>query len=344
MRYAAQSPELDRTLDVVRDRLLTATHLARLCPGRRVPSVRRMAQLTGLDRRAVHRAYRKLAAEGFLETRPGCGTFLSEEITPGSQHIPTAKLLAAVERCLADAADLGLSPVAFGQVLAILVGDGLRGYPVAVAECNHEQIGLIALEVRAALGVVVHPLMLREVGGDPGGVLHRVRAVIGTSCHREEVLALAAPFGLPVHWVAQDPEMAAPFLRRAAEGRVVMVVRDRQFARGFLRLLAELRAPDEIVARFEVVEPADACEALRRLGEHDSVYVSPLVPLDRISPLLDPRRRVPPPPYLDRRSLERLRVHLAMDIVRERSHCREAEGAAAGRTSPATPVVGAVGR
>ncbi len=344
MCRAAQTPGLDRSLDIVRDRLLTATHLARLSPGRRGPSVRRMAQLTGLDRRAVHRAYRKLTSEGFLETRPGCGTFLSEEITPGAEHIPTAKLLAAVQRCVADAADLGLSPVAFGQVLAILVGDGLHGYPVAVVECNHEQIGLISLEVRAALGVAVHPLRLREFGAAPGGILRRVRAVIGTSCHREEVLALAAPFGLPVHWVAQDPGMAAPLLRRAADGRVLMIVRDRQFARGFHRLLAELRTPDEIVARFEIVEPVDACEALRRLGEHDSVYVSPLVPLDRMSVLLDPRRRVPPPPYLDRGSLDRLRVHLAMDIVRERSHCPEAVGAGAGPTSGAAPGVGVSGR
>jgi DNA-binding transcriptional regulator YhcF (GntR family) len=335
---------VDHGLQVVKDRLLTDTHLGRLRPGRRVPSVRRMAQLTGLDRKAVHRAYLKLVAEGLLRTRPGCGTFISEETVAGLTPVPAAELLGAIERCLADAASLGLSPAVFGQLLAVLVGDGLRGYPVAIAECDHEQIGLIAGEVHGATGVAVHPMLLRDFSSDPGRVLRQVHAVVGTSCHRDDVLALAAPFGLPVHWVVQDPTAATAFLERARHGRVLMVVHDTHCASGFRRLLRELRTPEETIERFEFVSPPDAPRLLQQLDDRDSVYISPLVDPDRIAPLPPPRQRIPPPPYLEHRSLEQLRVRLAMDMVGQRMRRHAAAGDARSQVEELSPPTVTVAR
>ena len=65
----------------VRARLLTALHVGRLRPGDRVPSVRRLAGLTGVNHKTVHRAYTELAREGILEVRPGSGTFVADPET-----------------------------------------------------------------------------------------------------------------------------------------------------------------------------------------------------------------------------------------------------------------------
>src|SRR5437870_3430138 len=59
----------------VREHLMTSLHLGRLRPGDRVVSVRRLADITGLNRKTVHRAYLALVKEGVLDARPGAGTF-----------------------------------------------------------------------------------------------------------------------------------------------------------------------------------------------------------------------------------------------------------------------------
>lgn len=67
----------------VREHLMTSLHLGRLRPGDRVASVRRLADITGLNRKTVHRAYGALVKEGFLDARPGAGTFVAQP--PGTR-------------------------------------------------------------------------------------------------------------------------------------------------------------------------------------------------------------------------------------------------------------------
>ena len=62
---------LGQGTEKVREHLMTSLHLARLPPGDRVASARRLADITGLNRKTVHRAYGALVREGFLDVRPG---------------------------------------------------------------------------------------------------------------------------------------------------------------------------------------------------------------------------------------------------------------------------------
>ena len=50
-----------RGTDRVRHELLIALHFGKLSPGDQVPSVRRLADRTGMNRKTVHRAYTRLA-------------------------------------------------------------------------------------------------------------------------------------------------------------------------------------------------------------------------------------------------------------------------------------------
>ena len=68
----------------VREHLLTSLHLGRIKPGDRVMSVRRLAGLTGMNRKTIHRAYQVLESEGFLRVRPGAGTYVAVE--SGNAH------------------------------------------------------------------------------------------------------------------------------------------------------------------------------------------------------------------------------------------------------------------
>jgi len=130
----------------VRARLLSALHVGKLRPGDRVPSVRRLADLTGINHKTVHRAYTALAKEGILEVRPGSGTFVGERrSSPGDQsRLPG--LSQVIERCRLEAGQLGLSPETYSHFVSICLADGLGGLPVGVIECNWEQITIIGRE------------------------------------------------------------------------------------------------------------------------------------------------------------------------------------------------------
>ena len=93
-------------LERVRHELLTALHFGHLCPGDQVPSVRRLADQTGMNRKTIHRAYRRLAHEGLLDLRPGSGTFVADSVPGETEAAPVRELLAAANRCRATAKSL----------------------------------------------------------------------------------------------------------------------------------------------------------------------------------------------------------------------------------------------
>ena len=226
-------PQVDGT-ERIRGRLMTSLTLGRLRPGDRVASVRRLADITGLTRKTVHRAYGALVKEGLLDARPGAGTFVAQPAGPrGDQK----KLSRAVGICREEAQALGLSSSAYADFVHGALNGGLQGLPVAIAECNREQIEMIRREVGSALGVDARPLLLSELAANPAAALAGAWGVITTDCHRSEVEAAVRTVGLPVYRVALDPKFPQTIIRWATSRGVVIVVADDRFAGVFLRFL-----------------------------------------------------------------------------------------------------------
>ena len=71
----------DRTVRLYRA-LLDAVLDGRLSPGDRLPPTRELADRLGLARGTVATAYDRLAAEGFLESRVGSGTYVAPDVQP----------------------------------------------------------------------------------------------------------------------------------------------------------------------------------------------------------------------------------------------------------------------
>src|SRR5258706_16193330 len=98
----------------VREHLMTSLHLGRLRPGDRVASVRRLADITGLNRKTVHRAYGALVKEGFLDVRPGAGTFVAQASGP---HRGQDALVRAANLCRGGANAPGPSSPPFAAFI-----------------------------------------------------------------------------------------------------------------------------------------------------------------------------------------------------------------------------------
>lgn len=299
----------------VREHLMTSLHLGRLRPGDRVASVRRLADITGLNRKTIHRAYGALAKEGFLAVRPGAGTFVAHSSSLGRSQ---DALLHAVNLCRVEAQALGLSSSAFADFLQGALNGGLQGLPVVIVECNREQIEMIGRDVRSGLGVDARPVLLDELVADPAGTLAGAWGVVTTDCHRAEVEAAARLVGLPVYRVALDPEFPQTILRWAQSRDVVVAVGDERFARVFLRFLGQLGAGPEVTARVRVVLPSRLRAALRAAGDDAVVLVSPLVLREVESKLPPHARHLAAHWRLAQGTLERLRAELAYDLAAKR--------------------------
>lgn len=315
MAPTASSARLSQGTEKVREHLMTSLHLGRLRPGDRVASVRRLADITGLNRKTVHRAYGALAKEGFLAVRPGAGTFVAEH-----SHVLRSEdaLMHAVNRCRAEAHALGLSTAAFSDFLQGALNGGLHGLPVVIAECNREQIEMIGRDVRAGLGVDARPVLLDELLADPAGTLAGAWGVVTTDCHRPEVEAATRAVGLPVYRVALDPEFPATILRWARSRNVVVAVGDDRFAQVFMRFLGQLGATQDTLGRIRIVLPARLRDALRAAGDDAVVLVSALVHREVESKLPTHARHLAAHWRLAQGTLERLRAELAYDLAAKR--------------------------
>jgi DNA-binding transcriptional regulator YhcF (GntR family) len=299
----------------VREHLMTSLHLGRLRPGDRVASVRRLADMIGLNRKTVHRAYAALVKEGFLDVRPGAGTFVAKTADP---HKSQDALMHAVTLCRGEALSLGLSASAFADFVHGALNGGLRGLPLVIAECNHEQIDMIGRDVRSGLEAHARPVLIEDLVANPAATLAGAWGVVTTDCHRAEVEAAVRTVGLPVYRVALDAEFPQAILRWARTRGVVLAVGDERFARVFLRFLGQLGAPPEVIARVHIVVPSRLRAALRAAGDDAVVLVSPLVHKDVEGKLPLHARHLAAHWRLARGTLDRLRAELAYDLASRR--------------------------
>ena len=305
-------------LERVREELLTALHFGRLSPGDRAPSVRRLADRTGMNRKTVHRAYTRLAREGFLNLRPGSGTFIAEQAHGNGEATPAADLLRAANRCRAAAESLGLAPDVFSAFVDIYLAGGLRNLPLAVVECNRDQLELISSDLKACLGLSPRPVLLSDFSADPRAATAGSWGVVTTDCHHAEVAERSAAPGMPVFRVALDPVFPQKLLEQARRSEVIMVVEDAAFAPVFRRLLRQLAPSPDLVRRVSIVEPAEALTLLRN-GNPDAVlHVSPRLEKNLPESLLSGRPRLRGRWHIEPSSLDRLKASLALDLALRR--------------------------
>jgi hypothetical protein len=274
-----------------------------------------MADLTGLNHKTVHRAYRHLAEEGLLEVRWGSGTFFSESRKTTAHKPLPSSLLDAVERCRIEADHLGVAPDVFLSVLDMLMGDRLKDTPIAVAECNREQIGLIERELRTGLGLATREVLISDLVAHHPSLLSEVHGVVTTDCHRQEVTEMVADLGIPVYRVALAPEFTYTLIRHARKGPVHMVVRDPVYGPVFLRMLRQMQVPREVIENFKVTGPAEFLSRCRGTREAGSVCLSPLVSREIGTRLPQGLARIRPGRYLAPASIETLQAQLALDLA-----------------------------
>jgi GntR family transcriptional regulator/MocR family aminotransferase len=126
LRLTIQREAAEPAYRQVYDQLRAAILAGELPPGARLPAARRLAAETGVARITIAHALEQLAAEGFVESRVGSGTFVSAAPIPGADNgrPPTApfrptlaewgRRALALDRPSARADETGRAEIDFG--------------------------------------------------------------------------------------------------------------------------------------------------------------------------------------------------------------------------------------
>src|SRR5260370_8838812 len=72
------------------DQIRDAIRCARIGPGTRLPSSRRLSEQLAISRNTVMRAYDLLLMEGIVESRPASGIYVAEQLPPNSAAMQPA--------------------------------------------------------------------------------------------------------------------------------------------------------------------------------------------------------------------------------------------------------------
>ena len=286
-----------------------------LKPGGQLPTVRQLAGYLRINPNTAAKALAELHQDGYLESRPGRGTFVAER--PPARERRTAQSLAQlVDQGLERARRLGYSADEFLATVAARapLAGARKAKPTRalLVECNWEEISRFGEELEAELPLSVERLLVDDlperVRRDPA-FARRFAVVITTFFHVHEVKRALAAESIPV--VALLTETSISTLLRLSElpegSTVGLVCATAQGSQNLLRSvesagLAHLRP---------VLATADDPWSITRMLEATSVVVCSEQAVEKLRTVLPPTAEV----IVDSRTLDRGGLDLLRDLL-----------------------------
>ncbi len=310
-------------LDQARDQITSSLHAGLLRSGDRLPSLRQVAALSGLNVKTVLRIYAALQREGWVSMRKGSGAFVTlrgqDELEP-AQAVSLARLL---RRHLDEASGMNLSRLAYASLVHRLVSrSSLRGRSVIILECNDEQVRLYAKEIKRRIGVAAHPIRLDRVAERAAAALLRASSIVAvTDFHFKEGTEIARRFRRPIVRLRLQPDFLPALMGAARRGRLLMIVSSPEFFPAFKRALGLLGLQPDDLDRITVIADSDRAGVRRALAQADFAYVSPLCRRQTRDLVVPPDRLLAFPNHLADESIEELEAWLLLsggDAARDR--------------------------
>ena len=268
----------------IADQLVALIRAGTLNSGDRLPPVRVLAGFLRVNRNTVAKVYAALEREGWIESTPGRGTFVTA--APPDE---AAGLAPYADRLLAEAEARGLG---VEEVRGLITAraterrDGAALPRVGFVECNPSDLAYFTRQLSARLRLPLVPVLLADVPR----AAESLDIVATTLFHVEEVRAR-----LPSHDVIGL--MAAPDFRTLdevahlpPESRIALVCATQEGVQSKERSIRAVGIRRARVQAATLQRPERLRAALRRA---DVVLASPKV-LERLAGQIPPQARVIP--------------------------------------------------
>lgn len=266
-----------------RAQIVSALHLGRLVAGDRLPSVRSLSRTCGIDPKTALRIYHALAAEGYIQLRPGSGAYLKEIAASLLDQSQSLGLLKMVRKHVTLAEQLDIAPEAYRELVTRYV-DGRGGKRwgaerLAFIECNREQTDVISEELSRRLQVQTEPILLHAALHPKPATLaraQRCRYLVTTDFHFAALGPFARRLGKALLCVRLDPKVIESILDLASRGTLGMIVTDTSFLLRFRRSLMRLGLDARAAKRIDTAAISDVNGVRSLIASADALYVSPL--------------------------------------------------------------------
>lgn len=161
-------------------------------PGSKLPTERELANMLNVSRSTVSVAYKELEDENILISKQGKGTFVSEQTLTEQKE----KLNELLEKFIVEAIEQGYNSKDISKMVSKLAKEKIKQYSnvhILFIECNKEQVDFFSTELSNESGILVKPLVLKEIYKDKDKFYNlaiNYDLVVTTFFHYDEVMKL----------------------------------------------------------------------------------------------------------------------------------------------------------
>lgn len=251
-------------------------------PGSKIPTERSLADKLKISRNTVSMAFRELEAEGVLVCQQGRGTFVAESDEAVRRESHKERLLKIIDIALEEGTTLGFTIdefLAITHVRAREKQEIMSNVNIVLIECNREQVDYFARELAESIGVVIQPILLRELQDNPdrfSSVLVKADIIITTLFHLQSVQEIVGDTGdTEIIALALSPLLDSIVrIARLPDGsKVGIFSTSKLFAD---KIIASLRSAGISHLQFAIfLNPETGEELSRQIDQVDYIITSP---------------------------------------------------------------------
>jgi DNA-binding transcriptional regulator YhcF (GntR family) len=292
MQFLLDKSQPSSLFEQARDQLLTALHLGSVRSGQRLPSVRQIAQRSGINLKTAFAIYRRLQEEGYVELRTGSGAYVADIDRSNLDQAYCLSILQLIKANLAEAGRLKLDIRRYQTFVERFINRShLAAAQVAVFECNQEQIHLFAHEISSRLQVRVVPVLLSQLDSHDR---HTTRALaqsdyfLTTDYHFRQVQQIAGRYQKKLLQLRLNAAFLTELVKAARRGHVLMIVSDTDFFHAFRQNLLGLGIPAATLDHIQALAGHQVGEIRTALAVTRYVYISPICD-QRLRQMVPPR-------------------------------------------------------
>jgi len=261
----------------IKNQIISSLYTGKIQEGDQLPSVRELAGEAGVNHKTIHKIYRRLQEENYIQLIQGKGVFVKKRTEEDFSHLRREALLNLFRQTQEKASLLGLSAEKFAQLfLRYCTGHDVKPLACILVD-DEEEILAFSGELQRKLKIHLYPVRLEELAerlapGNPE--IEAFRYILTTSWHMEQVQPYAERLGKGVLEIKPAPRIYQEIVGLLQTCNVGIIVRDMSTIHTSFDVFMNIFYP--ATTRKFIITPADNQELVARIGrEADVVYSSP---------------------------------------------------------------------
>lgn len=249
--------EIDKTSDAplylqLAQSITESIGSGRLQPGEKLPTVRELADETGMSAGTIRHAYDALTRSGALYMVQGKGTFVRDQARASSREMQAMEAIGSLLDRLFRLGFTAREASLFFELCLRNREEQRPLIPVALVDCNPEALGEAARQLSTIPGIELTEYLLADIQRAPAELLAPYPLIITTQTHYHELCALAKERESAIFKVVLSPSQSTVIeLARVEAGSGIGIFcqtqRFAQIIRAGMRTIPHLR-PSSVVA------------------------------------------------------------------------------------------------